>query len=186
MSDHLRNLWTDDAVVYLQKLSEAGLAALSGTGHRSPRLGLGYGDGDRYRLEFFALSHLRSLRRLHDFDLVICGGAEGFDQALGWAAISMGVPLVVAIPFSGQDSKWPDDARARYTDLLAKAEDVVTVCQGVYSPKMFVARDLWMVEAATEMVALWDGNQKSGTASTVKMAGGAGKVVHNLWHDWKV
>src|SRR5438105_861451 len=100
---------------------------IAGTGHRPPRLGLGYADEDKQLLRRFAVD---CLNLQHGLTKIISGGANGWDQAIAEAAAELGIPFIVAVPFVGQESKWPQKAQEQYRELLAKAEKVVTVSEG--------------------------------------------------------
>lgn len=153
------------------------------TGHRPPRLGLDYSDGARQKLTAFAEKVLRKLSPAPA--AVITGGAQGWDQAVALACMNLGVPFWVAVPFAGQESKWPLAARLFYHALLEKAARVHVVCEGGYSASKFVTRDHWMVDHADTIIALMDDKpEKSGTRHTVEYAISLAKPVINCWPDW--
>lgn len=115
-------------------------------------------------------------------DAVISGMALGWDTAVARAAIEMGVPLIAAVPFLGQELKWAEWSQDEYAGLLARAKEVVIVCEGGYAPWKLQKRNEWIVDHCTDLFALWDGGT-GGTANCVKYA--TGKVpVHNLWSSW--
>lgn len=154
---------------------------VAGTGHRPPRLGLGYAKDDRAKLAAFAKARLLAMGGV---TRVISGGAQGWDQALAHAAAVLKIPFVVAVPFAGQESKWPLDAREYFGRLLARAAEVVIVSEGGYAAAKFIKRDHWMVDRADALLALWDGEPAGGTYATVKYAGEQGKRVDNVWPAW--
>lgn len=155
---------------------------LAGTGHRPPRLGLDYSPAANKLLYEFVLKML-SREGAPRPDKVVSGVAQGFDQALAHASITLGIPLVAAVPFPSQESKWPLQARRRYDALLSRATIVVTSDR--YSNQAFAVRDRYMVDAATRVVALHDGGAaKSGTGITMDYAKSVGKPVENWWGDW--
>jgi uncharacterized phage-like protein YoqJ len=152
---------------------------IAGTGHRPEKLG-GYGLPARRRLYTLACNVLGA----HRPALVVSGVAQGWDMALAAAAISMGFPLQAAVPFEGQESRWPEDTQARYRAILERATDVVIVSPGGYKPSKFQARDEWMVEACDELFAVWDGSA-SGTKNTLDYAEIVGKPYRNFYQAWK-
>lgn len=154
---------------------------LAGTGHRPPRLGLGY-DSDSNRLLWkFACEQLEGLAPT----TVVSGMAQGWDAALAHAAVSLGIPFIAAIPFEGQESKWPEDARKRYSLLLNRAKEVQIVCPGPYANWKFYERDKRMVDLAGMVLALLDSRpEKSGTRATVDYAFVKGVRTVNCWDDW--
>lgn len=153
---------------------------LAGTGHRPPRLGLDYSKDSRKWLINFVLPHLKELCPAK----VISGGAQGFDQALAGAAYLLDIPFIVAVPFKGQEKKWPAPAQDSYRKMCSLAEEVVVVCEGGYANSKFIERDKWMVDHADKVVALYDGQGKSGTGATVEYAIKQEKEIFNLWDSW--
>jgi uncharacterized phage-like protein YoqJ len=116
---------------------------------------------------------------------VISGGAQGWDHAVAKAAIKLKIPLVIAVPFVGQELKWPQEAQDLYNQMLRNAETVI-VSEGGYSNKKFKIRDEWMVDNADEVIALMDYNvERSGTRLTVEYAQSKDKPVKNVWDEWE-
>jgi uncharacterized phage-like protein YoqJ len=155
---------------------------LAGTGHRPVTLNLTYSKSDRQLLFDFALSSLQK-QALTSNDTIISGMANGWDQALACAAIELEIPFIAALPFKGQESKWPESGKSHYNYLLSKAKETVIVCEGGYANWKYYARDKWMVDHADGILALWSGI-KSGTADTVMYAKQKNKQVINVWDDW--
>lgn len=154
---------------------------VAGTGHRPPRLGLDYSPASNRKLTMFAKAYLEA----SEPDYVISGGAQGWDQALAHAAQILGIPYVFAIPFEGQERKWPVEAQRRYNALRDKALEAIVVCEGGYEARKFIVRDEFMVIASHRVVALWDGIEKGGTYQTVAYARKMDRKVENLWEDWQ-
>lgn len=157
------------------------------TGHRPPRLGLDYSPEANLRLTTFAKQHLRAMTL--PGDTVIVGMAQGWDLAVGHAAIRLGHRLVCALPFEGMERRWPPRARARFHAILAKASRV-HVCRPTFAYEAYLERDEWMVDLAvasppSALLALWDGGPAGGTAHTVRYARSVGLAVENLWDDWQ-
>jgi uncharacterized phage-like protein YoqJ len=152
---------------------------VAGTGHRPPRLGLTYSTDDHNLLVGFVR---KELAKLEGVNMVLTGGAQGFDQALYAAAWELGIPYTVAVPFVGQEVKWPEDAKRFYQAMLDDAADVVIVCDGGYAGWKFVQRDKWLVDHSDVLWALLDDRpEKSGTRHTVEHAVENNKPVTNLW-----
>jgi hypothetical protein len=159
---------------------------IAGSGHRPPRLGLGYDPESNRLLTGFATQALGAFAFAENVTDVISGGAQGWDQALAHAAVNLGIPLTVAVPFEGQESKWPEQGKKRYRAILARAKEVVVVSPGGYANWKFAKRDEWMVDHAKLVLALLDGEPKrSGTRLTVEYANGRGVPVVNGWADWE-
>lgn len=159
---------------------EPGLT-VAGTGHRPEKLG-GYETWAYNALVVTAMTVLHSLKP----GKVISGMALGWDQALAEAALRMGVPFTAAIPFKGQESRWPKESQERYRWLLGKADEVVDTSEGQpYHPRLMQVRNEWMVDNCDLLVALFDGTP-GGTANCVKYAKRVGRPVRNYYRTWQV
>lgn len=154
---------------------------LAGTGHRPEKLG-GYTAQAARDLKIVAKAHLQYLIRRDNVE-IISGMAQGWDQALADACIEMGIRWTAAIPFEGQASVWPDGAKRRWERLVEKANKIVVVSEGPYAPEMMQTRNIWMVDNADGVIALWDGSV-GGTKNCVKYAEKVGKPVTNLYPSY--
>lgn len=156
---------------------------IAGTGHRPDKLG-GYTAALDMRLQVLAMRALRE----HAPALVVSGMALGWDVALASAAVRLDIPFIAAIPFEGQESRWPESSQYRYRQLLKQAAGVEIVCTGGYAGWKMQRRNEWMVglvDADGVMLALWNGSD-GGTANCVRYAERVGKPVVNLWHEFEV
>ena len=103
-------------------------------------------------------------------DVLISGMALGVDQIWAELAVIMNIPFIAAIPFKGQDSRWPEERRNKYRILLSKAQEVVNVSgQDFYKPIFMHQRNAWMVMKGDGLVAVWDGST-GGTGHCVEYA----------------
>lgn len=162
----------------LHEREEPQAMIITATGHRPNKLG-GYGDDVRKRLRTVARNYLGlSLARM-----AVSGMALGWDQAFAEAALDLGIPFIAAVPFEGQDCQWPADARARYGWLLKQAEDVRVVSPGGYSAAKMQRRNVWMVNMADRVCALWDGSP-GGTRNAVHHARSLNIPIDNVWQDF--
>lgn len=158
------------------------MTVLSVTGHRPHLLG---GYHVQPRLEHFALVTLADLRP----SLVCTGMALGWDQAIADACVRLAIPFVAVIPgFAGsgsQSGRWPAASRARYDQLLAAAHEVERL-PFPGAGREFHTRDRRLVERCDEMLALWNGDPRTGTGATVAMCTEARPVraVRNVWGAW--
>lgn len=152
---------------------------VAGTGHRPQKLG-GFGPDIGRRLLALVMPWLAENRP----DEVISGMALGYDQALAEAAIHLGIPVTAAVPFDGQEARWPDAARARYRSILAKASRLVVVSPGGYAAAKLFTRNEWMVDQCTMLLALFDGSPAGGTAAAIDYAQRRQKPIENLWARW--
>lgn len=151
---------------------------ICGTGHRPDKLG-GYSQEAGERLWMLAYDFLEH----HRPTKVISGMALGWDTALADAATDLDIPLIAAVPFLGQESKWPVDSRRKYLGILDAADDVVYVCEPGYAAWKMQKRNEWMVYHADLVLALWNGTD-GGTANCVRYANKVGKEVVNLWETY--
>lgn len=118
-------------------------------------------------------------------DKGITGMAIGLDQACAQAFINKSIPFTAALPFKGQEAKWPRESQIYYYELLAKAAEVVEVSSPPYSNYKMQVRNVWMMDRGTKILTLWDGVEDGGTWNAIKYAKSIGKEFdHNLWDRW--
>jgi uncharacterized phage-like protein YoqJ len=157
---------------------------VAGTGHRPDKLSLGkidpYSPILRERLVDLAIWYLT--KKLPD--KVISGMALGWDIALAIAAIKLGIPLIAAIPFRGQEKLWSAEDKYLYYRILEQATEVVIICDGGYEARKMMLRNKWMVDKCTRMSALYDGSQAGGTANCIKYAAYRNVPIDNLWNTY--
>lgn len=151
---------------------------ICGTGHRPHKLG-GYGTDVKEELNNILMPWLSTCGASE----IISGGALGWDQALALAAWDLGIPVTLALPFDGFDSKWPKSSQEELLYLIKRADRVVNVCDSGYAPWKMQVRNKWMVDSSDKVLALWDGSD-GGTANCVRYAESVGKPVINLWEQF--
>lgn len=147
------------------------------TGHRPEKI-----DGDyTLRSPVWDAIHYWFSQRLGEDrpDGLVSGMALGVDQVAAECAINVGVPLTAAVPFEGQQARWPAEARNKYAVLLSHAERIVVVSPGGYASWKLHARNQWIVDHSDRLYAVWDG-QSGGSASCVRYAQSHNKTVHRL------
>lgn len=152
---------------------------VAATGHRPNKCG-GYTSKARSAMIEVAVEHLALLPRL---DGVISGVALGWDQAVAYAAMHLKVPVIAAVPFEGQQKKWPLEAQAQYRKLLDRCDEVVLVSPGGYSPDKMQRRNEWMVDHGDRIAALFNGSS-GGTANCLAYAKTRRRPIDNLWRDF--
>lgn len=151
---------------------------LAGTGHRPNKLGGYYAQAEE-DLRWFATRFLKDGPATH----VVTGMAQGWDTALAVACVRLCIPFTAAVPFDGQDARWPSGVRDLYAKLLAQASRVVVCSPGGYSPKAMQIRNEWMVDNCDQVVALWNGTP-GGTSNCVRYCESVGRSWVNLWPLW--
>lgn len=155
------------------------------TGHRPDKLG-GYTPKVTMTLVELAVRNMGQCRGAH----VITGMALGWDLAVAEACCALGVEWTAAIPFNGQEFKWPDHQKSHYRNLQAKATRIYVVSPGEYHPAKMILRNHWMVDELKPsdgdlVLALWNGDHKGGTAECVAYARNAQVPVLNVWSEWE-
>jgi uncharacterized phage-like protein YoqJ len=146
---------------------------VSVTGHRPPKVG-GYGNNS---LRSCITDNLKDALVEANATLGISGMAIGVDQWFAQACLDLSIPFLAAVPFVGQESRWPTPAQIRYRQLLAKAAEIVHVCDPGYARWKMQARNEWMVDRCDRLIAVWDGSA-GGTANTVLYANKVQRTVH--------
>jgi DNA polymerase elongation subunit (family B)/uncharacterized phage-like protein YoqJ len=146
------------------------------TGHRPNKLG-GYDAESKQILFDYAVELLSKSKP----DKIISGMALGWDFAIAYAAIKLGIPLVAAVPFKDQPSKWFKDDINSYYELLDQATEVVyvdaqlgygnyEVSIGKYHIDKLSMRNKWMVDNSDYILALWRPGEPGGTKNCVDYA----------------
>lgn len=155
------------------------------TGHRPDKLG-GYNSAVTLALNEFAVRSVQSIKP----DGMIVGMALGWDMAVAVACVRCGIPFTAAIPFEGQESRWPKEKQQDYKNLLKAASFVHVVCHkdqitesGI--PWAMQARNEWMVDNSKGVLALWNGDRTGGTANCIKYAKEGARAITNVWPAWE-
>lgn len=152
---------------------------VAATGHRPDKLG-GYDAGTEKRLVETAVFALTELKP----DLVWSGMALGWDLAIAQACVDLDIPFVAAVPFNGQEWKWPPSSQRKYRSLRAEAQRVVIVSEGGYEPWKMQVRNRRMVDECTHVAALWNGT-RGGTYNCLEYASQVNRPFRNFWKEFK-
>lgn len=123
---------------------------LAVTGHRPDKLG--YGRFNQFLCDTLAEVYLKSLAP----EIVYTGVALWWGTNIARACVSLGIPYIAAVPFVGQECRWPAQAQAEYQQICDAAEKVVIVCPGGYSPFKMQVRNEYMVGRADKVLALFN------------------------------
>jgi uncharacterized phage-like protein YoqJ len=140
------------------------------TGHRPHKLNNEY---DRSGpVSSYIKDEIYKFLRMFEPETVISGMALGCDTMIAEIALQEDYvkKLIAAIPFVGQESRWPPNSQDQYRAILAdpKVEKVI-VCEGGYSASKMQIRNKWMVDNCDSLIAVWDGSP-GGTANCVQYA----------------
>lgn len=107
------------------------------------------------------------------FVTFITGMARGVDIWAGEIVLQLrehnpNLHLIAASPYEGFESRWSEDWRRRYIDVLEQSDLVRFVCKG-YSRACFQLRNEWMVNRSARVIAVYNG-EPGGTQNTIKYA----------------
>ena len=148
---------------------------IAATGHRPNKIG-GYSPAAYRKLVALAEAYLRLAKPSG----IISGMALGWDQAWADAGLNIGIPVHAAVPFAGQESRWPLESQKNFKRIVDQCKTVTIVCKGAYSAAKMQTRNEWMVDKADRVCALWDGSS-GGTGNCVRYAESVDKQIDNVW-----
>ena len=149
---------------------------VSFTGHRPGKLG-GF-DIPNPVYDHVCSEVTRLLKELKP-EKAVSGMAVGLDQWAAQICVDMHIPLIAAVPFEGQEVIWPRESQDVYRALLAKADEIVTVSEGVYKGWKMQKRNEWMVDHSDVIIGVWDGSG-GGTANCLKYAHEINKMIYRI------
>lgn len=108
----------------------------------------------------------------------ISGFAQGFDMMAAECVVELktiypDMKLIAAIPYAGHSSNLYGYTRLRYSWLLSQCDKAITLSDH-YFDRCFLARDEFMVNHCSRLIAYFDGRNRGGTFYTIKQARGRG------------
>lgn len=112
--------------------------------------------------------------------------ADGADQIFARAVLDLGGNIEVVVPAEKYRDELPEQARAHYDRLLAKAVAVHRLPFTESTPDAHMAASKLMINEADEMYAVWDGRPArgyGGTADVVAYARERRIPVLVIWPD---
>lgn len=137
------------------------------TGHRPPKVG-GYEENNL--TAHLIKKKMRQSILAHEPEQLITGMALGVDTWAAEIAIELNIPFVAAIPFMGQQLKWPSAAQSRYLQLIDRATAVKVVCKGGYAVWKMQERNEWIIWHCDLLLAVWDKSPEGGTFKCITAA----------------
>lgn len=156
------------------------MSIVSATGHRPDKTG-GFNDKALARLIRVAVIGLLEI----EATTLIQGMSQGWDWATFYAAHALGIPVVAAVPFEGQEKMWPPATQTTYYNILKKCAKVVYVSGPGYSPVKMFKRNHWMVDESNKILTLHNGDLTGGTAECLKYnETHEKKPVLNMWSEY--
>lgn len=167
----------------------------AGTGHRPNKLGKEYSmDGP---ISNQIVLWIAGLFREERPEMVYTGMALGFDIILAKVCVAFQIPFTAALPFVGQDARWPLFTQALYKALLRNATAIYVVDRKEYltfdqweeardlfvdeprAGKKMQVRNIWMVDQLGEedwLLSVFDGSP-GGTKNCLDYAKAKGKNI---------
>lgn len=145
------------------------------TGHRPGKLPCGYNwdDPAARTIRAWMRDHLRKI----EGEVKACTGmALGADLFFAAVCYWEKVPYIAFCPCWGQENKWPKESQDRYMSLLRQAEEIVYVHNSPYpGPQCMLQRNQAMIDwlgkaEKSLLLAIWNGDQKGGTADAIRRA----------------
>jgi len=111
----------------------------------------------------------------------LSGMAEAVDT---WAALSVldlreknpAIKLHCILPCTAQAEKWSASSRELYRSILERADSVVYVSRDNHKNCM-LDRNRFMVEHASILLAVYNGERRGGTAATIRYAQKMGREI---------
>ena len=147
---------------------------VAGTGHRP----------EQCEKEYVVRSKARTKLRYSKAETFICGMAAGFDLWAADEALDLGIKVIAARPWAGHSARVED--KELYEKVLRHAAQVEYIdnSKDYPGPGVYHARNQWMVDNATHVMAYLNPEATSGgTFQCVKYAKKKGKPVANIWAD---
>ena len=144
------------------------------TGHRPAKLPWGYNERDPRCVRLKErIADAVLLAYQEGYRHFLCGMAQGCDLYFCEAVLALRerypeVTVEAAIPCPTQADDWPEAERQRYCQLLA-ACDYETLVSARYTPDCMQARNKYMVDSSTVLLACFDG-RPGGTMNTILYA----------------
>jgi ribonuclease HI len=92
---------------------------------------------------------------------VVSGVRLGAEQLGAEAALALGLPLVVVLPYPEADKPWPAAARTRLAEILSAAQVAITLETKAPATKQLAGaalarRDAWLAREVDSAVVVWD------------------------------
>jgi ribonuclease HI/uncharacterized phage-like protein YoqJ len=139
-------------------ITEHGVAVF---GHRPTELG-GYDDNPIAGAVRERLVEILTARLQLDPELVVVSGLRlGAEQLGAEAAVEVGIPVVVILPYPEPDRPWPPASRRRFADLCEAAAEVVTLERKIPDSAQaagaaLARRDAWIARNVAGAILVWD------------------------------
>ena len=122
--------------------------------------------------------------RLYKVTYLFTSLTPGWEQALVKAALELGIPYTVAIPYPDYDIAWDRPVRISASGLMARAASIqqVSACEG---REALMETHCWRVDRSDLLLALWNYDFYGETYDIMNYAMKCNRQVVNLWQDWE-
>lgn len=117
-----------------------------------------------------------TMAHMQGYDTFISGMALGVDQEFFKQAVFVRdenrqpIRVVAAVPCLDQERLWPQPAKFAYRQMLAQADEVITVTELPYSAHLMEVRNRWMIDRSGLVIAAWDDQPTGGTYRAMEYA----------------
>lgn len=130
---------------------------------------------------------IRDLYRHGGIRNFYCGMAMGFDLLAAEAVLELkkqypDITLSAIVPYRNQSERYYPRAKAKYEQLLSKADDVVILSEEYHS-RCYLARNDYMLKHSRLLIAYYDGVSRGGTSYTVNKARKRSMPTINLYRS---
>ena len=130
------------------------------TDHRPTRFCFGYNENHPLckEIEERLFEQFQMLHDRENVQTFFVGGALGVDMWAGEQLLALkeksgyeNIEIIVAIPFVGHDSKWPEQSQKRLKSLIQKATNCIVVSQEANTASYKNATTIWWIM----LIFLW-------------------------------
>lgn len=113
-------------------------------------------------------------------EVIYVGMAAGVDLWAAVIAYHLEIPWICAKPWKTHSPRSGDEYM--YEWVLRHAQEVVNVAENESYPGPWVyhKRNEYMVNNSDEVLAIWNGSSKGGTAACVRYANRVNKIIHRV------
>ena len=152
------------------------------TGHRPSKFPWRYNEADSRCIALkSALAEQIRLLAKAGVTQFLSGMAEAADT---WSALSvlalrennLALKLHCILPCREQADKWAASSRNLYRSILERADSIVYVSRD-YQKKCMLDRNRFLVEHASTLLAVYNGERRGGTAATMRYAQKMGREI---------
>jgi uncharacterized phage-like protein YoqJ len=159
------------------------------TGRRPSALPWRFNDAHPLCLGFLPVLQQSILRAYREgYRVFLSGMALGIDLLacdaiieLRGALLCPDASLIGVVPGLGQSDHWPEAEQERYRHTLARCDGIVTLAaSGRITPGQYIARNRYLVDHSSRLIAVWDDVPSGGTYHTIQYARAKGHFIDIL------